>query len=393
VTKTDHIPDACQKRVLEQFRSFFGGPATHVAAAPGRVNLIGEHTDYNDGFVLPMAIERKTVIAARRRDDQRVRIMSTGVEGVAEFDIESDITPGEPAWANYVKGAIAGCMEFGLSPGGFDALIHSTVPVGGGLSSSASIEVATATLIEALTGKSIDPVQKALLCQKAEHDFAGMPCGIMDQFISTMGREGSALLIDCRSHKTKLVPMDGPDIEVLIINSNIEHELVDGEYAKRRAQCESAAQTMKIASLRDATMERLESVKTQLDDVIYRRARHVIRDNERTLITAQALESHDWKKVGANMFESHASLRDDFEVSTPELDLLVDLAAQRHPTGGVIGSRMTGGGFGGCTVTLVHADQAQDVIEFICKSYRKQTGTDAIAFTTRPAEGACILMP
>jgi galactokinase len=202
--------------IYGSFERAFGHAPTHAASAPGRVNLIGEHTDYNDGFVLPMAIERKTAIAARRRADQCVRIMSTGVEGIAEFSLAPGtpgLTPGEPTWANYVKGAIAGCLELGLSPGGFDALLHSTVPTGGGLSGSATIEVATATLIEALTGKSIDPVQKALLCQKAEHDFAGMPCGIMDQFISTMGREGAALLIDCRSHETKLVPMDDPAIE------------------------------------------------------------------------------------------------------------------------------------------------------------------------------------
>lgn len=389
-----NLPDLNQKyiEVFNRFESVYGQVPTFGASAPGRVNLIGEHTDYNDGFVLPLAIELNTVVAARRRDDRRVRIMSTGVEGTAEFSLESVITPGEPAWANYVKGAVAGCLEIGLHPRGFDALLHSTVPAGGGLSSSASIEVATATLIEALVGKSIDPVKKALLCQIAEHDFAGMPCGIMDQFISTMGQAGSALLIDCRTHGTQRVPLDDPSVEVLIINSNKKHELVDGEYARCRAQCGEAARIMGVDALRDGTLGQLDAVKAELDDLTYRRARHVIRENERTQLTARALESHDWGKVGAYMFESHASLRDDFMVSTPELDLLVDLAAKRASDDGVIGSRMTGGGFGGCTVTLVRTDQAQSVTENICKSYRHQTGINATAFITRPADGASILL-
>ena len=385
---TTQLADLC-----DRFERTFGRPATHAAAAPGRVNLIGEHTDYNDGYVLPLAIERKTVIVAARRHDGRARVISTGFEGAAEFDLGPSLCPGHPSWANYVKGVIAGYLQIGFDPGGFDALLHSAVPAGGGLSSSASIEVATATLVEALCGQAIDPAAKALLCQKAEHDFAGMPCGIMDPFVSVMGQESSVLLIDCRSHETKAVPLDDPKIEVLVINSNVRHELIGGEYARRRAQCESAAKALGVKALRDATLEQLQSAERRLDDAVYRRARHVISENRRTLGTVEALESRDWAAVGRHMFESHASLRDDFEVSTPELDLLVDTAFQRCPGGGVIGSRMTGGGFGGCTVTLVHADRTSEVTEFICNAYRQKTGTETTAFITRPAGGACILMP
>lgn len=381
------------ERVSGQFQQAFGRPPTHAAVAPGRVNLIGEHTDYNDGFVLPLAIEKYSVVVAARRGDGLASMRSTGFEGVAEFEVGPALCPGQPGWANYVKGAVAGCLQAGLTPGGFDALLDSAVPAGGGLSSSASIEVAMATLMEALSGRALDPLDKALLCQQAEHRFAGMPCGIMDQLVVTTGQRGSALLIDCRSGQTRAVPLDDPAVEVLIINSNVKHELVGSVYANRRAQCEAAAAALGVTSLCDATMGQLEEACARLDGSVYRRARHVISENQRTLSVAAALASHDWSAVGAGMFASHASLRDDFEVSTPELDTLVDLARQRHPDGGVIGSRMTGGGFGGCTVSLVRAEQAREVAAYVCSAYREQVGTKPTAFVTRPASGTRILLP
>ncbi len=375
-------------RLTDAFTAAYGRPPTHAAVAPGRVNLIGEHTDYNDGFVLPMAIQRQTVIVAARSDRPAARVRSTGAEGEAEFALDGQMAPGEPAWANYVKGAVHGCLQRGLDPGAFDAVLDSTVPAGGGLSSSASIEVATATLIEALSDQRLDPVDKALLAQKAEHDFAGVPCGIMDQFISAMGREGSALLIDCRSHQTRPVPLSDESIVVLIANSNCKHELTGGEYAERRAQCEAAAERLGVSVLRDATMPQLDAVKDRLDDMSYRRARHVISENQRTLDAADAMAAGDWATVGSLMFASHDSLRDDFEVSTPELDQLVELAATRCPDGGVIGSRMTGGGFGGCTVSLVRADAADEVAAALGAGYAKAVGIQPTIFATRPAAGA-----
>ena len=385
--------DICAQldRLVDTFTRAYGRPPTHAAVAPGRVNLIGEHTDYNDGFVLPMAIERQTVIVAAASDGPATRIRSTGVDSQAEFVLDPHLSPGEPTWANYIKGPLHGCLTRGLNPGPFDAMLDSTVPTGGGLSSSASLEVATATLIEALCDQALDPVDKACLSQKAEHDFAGMPCGIMDQFISSLGQVGHALLIDCRSHQTRPVPLQDDNLVVLIANSNCAHALVGGEYAQRRAQCQAAAKTLGVQALRDATMDQLDAIRDQLDATSYRRARHVITENQRTLDAADAMVQHDWATVGTLMFASHASMRDDFEITTPELDTLVELAQARCPHDGVIGSRMTGGGFGGCTVSLVHADALDDVTADLSASYERATGIPPTLFATRAAQGARIL--
>lgn len=381
------------RATADAFADAYGHPPTVAATAPGRVNLIGEHTDYNDGFVLPMAIERQTVIVASPRDDQTIRLRSTAFDEDAVFALSQNLLPGEPDWSNYFRGPIKLCLDTGLVLNhGFDAMIDSTVPTGGGLSSSASLEVATATLMEVLSGQTLDPVGKALLAQQAEHDYAGVPCGIMDQFISAMGKQGAALLIDCRTHETTDVPMADPSVEVLIINSNVKHALTGGEYAQRRAECEAAAKTLGVAALRDASMKQLEAFKDELSDTEYRRARHVIGENERTLDAAAALRRGDWPTAGTLMFASHDALRDDFEVSCQELDILVDLATQACPEydgrPAVIGSRMTGGGFGGCTVSLVHTDAAEAATRFICDGYRDATGIEPTAFTTRPAAGA-----
>ena len=242
-------------QVAQEFAQTYGRHPRWIVAAPGRVNVIGEHTDYNDGFVLPMAIERYAVMAADKSADGRNMIQIRDVSGAepALIDLSAPVKPGPPKWGNYPRGVVAGLLAAGINPGGLDVLLHSTVPLGGGLSSSAALEVCTATLLEAVTGKKLDPVQKALLCQKAEHEFAGVPCGIMDQFVSVMGRENHLLLLDCRSRKTELVPVNDPSVQLLIANTNVKHELVNGEYASRRAQCEAAAKILGVPSLRDAT--------------------------------------------------------------------------------------------------------------------------------------------
>jgi galactokinase len=280
-----------------------------------------------------------------------------------------------------------------MRPAGFDAVVESEVPVGGGLSSSAAIEVATATLIEAMTGKTLDPVEKALVCQKAEHEYAGVPCGIMDQFASVMCRADHLMLLDCRSRQIEHIPFNDPNVTVLIINTNVKHELSGGEYAERRGQCEAAARKLGVASLRDATLELLESRRGELAEVEYRRARHAISEIGRTVEAAAAIKAGKWDEVGGLMYASHDSLRDDYEVSCPELDLLVRLARNIGRSGGIIGSRMTGGGFGGCTVSLVETAKVGAVAEDLAQSYQAKTGIEPSIIISRPARGAHVVKP
>jgi galactokinase len=383
--------DLMMDRTSELFRRCFGHAPRWIVAAPGRVNLIGEHTDYNDGFVLPMAIERYIVIAGDTNTKREVTLHSVTPGETATFNIRPKVEPGAPSWSNYVRGVIAGFQKSGKKLPAFDAVIESNLPYGGGLASSAALEVAAATLLELMTGQTLDPIEKAVLCQQAEHDFAGVPCGIMDQFTSILGRENHALLLDCRSRTTTPVALTNPDVTVLIINTNIRHKLAEGEYAKRRAQCETAARVLQVAALRDATLEALEAARKQLEPVVFRRARHVISENERTLQAARAIQASDWTSVGQLMSASHASLRDDYEVSCPELDLVVEVAQQIGEAGGVIGCRMTGGGFGGCVVSLVKTGAVQRITRNLDVAYEKKTGRQASIFSSRPAAGARIL--
>jgi galactokinase len=389
---------ALLSRTVGRFEQRFGRRARWLALGPGRVNLIGEHIDYNDGFVLPMAIERYVVIAA---DTAAGRPGSSTLSGRTAVIASADQSPeavipcdvpmtrGQPAWANYVRGVMAGFQRQGAVVEGFDAYIDSDLPLGGGLSSSAALEVAAATLLEAVTREQLDPVEKALLCQKAEHEFAGVPCGIMDQFASVLGRKDHLLLLDCRSRRVEHVPLDDPGVTVLIINSQVRHELTGGEYALRRKQCEAAAAALGVASLRDATMGMLEARRAAMDGVVFRRARHVITETRRTVDAAASLRGGRWDAVGRLMYESHASLRDDFEVSCAELDAIVEIAAGLGE--GVIGCRMTGGGFGGCAVCLVRTEHADDVKNQIARKYERRAGRTASLFTTRPARGARVI--
>lgn len=392
----------------DRFRQRFGRPARWIVAAPGRVNLIGEHVDYNEGFVLPMAIERYCVIAAAATNDESrmtnhesqthssltAKIFSVATSEEAVIPLSSgkrDPPPGN--WANYFAGVIALCANRNMRPSGFEAVVESSVPVGGGLSSSAAIEVATATLIEAMTGTTLDPVAKALLAQKAEHEYAGVPCGIMDMFASTMCRKDHLMLLDCRSRQIEHIPLVDPNISVLIINSNVKHDLSGGEYAERRGQCESAARKLDVSSLRDVSIEQLNAERHKLDATELRRTRHVVTEIARTIDAAEALKGGDWPRVGELMYDSHISLRDDYEVSCKELDLLVEVAHNIGEAGGVIGSRMTGGGFGGCTVSLVETAKIGDIAEDLAQSYRAKTDIDSSIIISRPARGAHVVRP
>ena len=383
--------------VAAAFQRQFGQPPRWLVAAPGRVNLIGEHTDYNGGFVLPMAIDRYVVIAAapaRQPDNGEepwARVVSGNLGSAERIRLRGPIAPGPVSWCSYVQGVVAELAARGWSPPPFEAWIDSTVPIGGGLSSSAALEVATATLLEAMCGQRLDQVDKALLCQKAEHLFAGVPCGIMDQFSSVMCRENTLMLLDCRSQAVQLVPFDDPDVSVVIANTNVKHELTGGEYARRRAQCEAAAKALGVPLLGDVTGEQLRGAETTLAPTHFRRARHVVHEIERTVAAAEAVRRGDWNSVGEAMYASHASLRDDYEVSCEELDLLVEIARAIGPAGGVIGSRMTGGGFGGCTVTLVRTSLADAFQREVHRRYREATGIEASVFATRPSQGCMIL--
>ncbi|NXY19610.1 GALK1 Galactokinase, partial [Atrichornis clamosus] len=374
---------------LRAHEATFGSTAVLAAWAPGRVNLIGEHTDYNGGFVLPMALQLGTVLVGSPTQDGTISILTTSAEADEPHRVQfpaprsgSSLSPGLPRWANYVKGVIQHYRGGPVS--GFSAVIASDIPLGGGLSSSAALEVATYTFLQQLCPDDGDLVAKALACQKAEHTFAGMPCGIMDQFISVMGKEGHALLIDCRSLETVLVPLTDASLAVLVTNSNVRHTLTGSEYPTRRRQCQEAAVALGKASLRDATLAELEEARSRLGDEVFRRARHVVGEIARTARAAQALQARDYSMFGRLMVESHNSLRDDYEVSCPELDELVAAALE---VDGVYGSRMTGGGFGGCTVTLLEAGAAQRAQQHIQEKY---SGT-ATFYLTKPSGGAKVL--
>ncbi len=378
--------------VAAEFQKHYRRPPRWIVAAPGRVNVIGEHTDYNDGFVLPMAIERYAIMAADAGGSPgNMSIYDTHFKESAAIDVSAPVTKGQPKWSNYIRGVLAGFQHRGVKIPPLDVAFMSTVPLGGGLSSSAALEVCTATLMEAATGKPIDPVEKALLAQQAEHEFAGVPCGIMDQFISALGREGHLLLLDCRTRKTELVPMSDPSVELLVVNTNVKNELGSGEYAKRRAECEEAARILGVKSLRDATADQLERAKGELSEVVYRRARHVIGEIERTVHAAEGIRQSNWPAVGQLMYASHYALRDDYEVSCKELDAVVEIAEDIGYKGGVYGCRMTGGGFGGCCVALVKAGAVKAITEKISTDYKAGTGIEAAIFASRPAAGATIL--
>ncbi len=362
-----------------------------VFAAPGRVNIIGEHTDYNDGFVLPMAIDKEIVMIAQLRDDKEVRVYSLDYDSEVVFSLVDLEFDEDNMWANYLKGVMDEIQKMDFYLPGMNILFTGNVPKGSGLSSSAALEVVTAYTIASLNQLKIHPVEMALLCQRAENDFVGVNCGIMDQFISRLGKEGNALMIDCRSNEYELVPFISEDYRVVICNSKVERGLVDSEYNKRREECEKASSFFaeklnhRVEALRDVTPEELEKYAEDLEDITLRRARHVVTENNRVLIAASALKNDDLKTFGKLMTESHVSLRDDYEVSCEELDTLVELALEQE---GVLGARMTGAGFGGCTVNLVHKDSVDDFISNVKAGYQKKTERDTDIYVSVPAAGA-----
>lgn len=371
-------------------RDKFQVEATVTAAAPGRVNLIGEHIDYCDGFVLPFAIDRYVVIAAAANDSRKARIGTTFDEPV-EIDLDQTQEQGSPKWANYLRGVIRGFQDRGHHIVGFDACIVSSVPLGAGLSSSAALECAMATLLEGLLDTVLETREKGLLCQKAEHDFANVPCGIMDQFASAFGQANRLVLIDCKTGEPELVPFENPDLTILVSNTKVSHELSDGGYAARRKNTEDGLALIGKSSWRDVTMADVEAVWDQLGDPVNRRARHVVGEIERTITAAKLLKANDFEALGPLMAASHASLRHDFEVSCKELDLMVEIAHKIGRAGGVIGARMTGGGFGGSTVTLCESGKAEEIAAKLAADYEAGTGIKPDIFASRPSRGAHLI--
>ena len=377
------------------FQERFGVPTALTASAPGRVNLIGEHIDYCDGFVLPFAIDRHTVItgAANGTNEARIATAANGNSGeIVRFSLSGPLETGEPKWTNYLRGVIRGFQDRGHTIPGFDAYIVSSIPAGAGLSSSAALECAMATFLEGLLATVLETKEKALLCQRAEHEFANVPCGIMDQFASAFGKPNRLVLIDCRTGEPELVPFDNPDLTVLVANTMVHHELNDGGYAARRDQTERGLAILERSSWRDVTEADVMGSWEDLGDPVNRRARHVVTEIARTISAASALARNDFETLGPLMAASHNSLRDDFEVSCLELDLMVGIARKIGRNGGVIGTRMTGGGFGGSTVTLCESGKAAEIAATMVDEYFQSTGITAQIFASRPSQGAQLVV-
>ena len=377
--------DARTRAVAAYVRAFGTAPDLLVRA-PGRVNLIGEHTDYNDGFVLPLAIDRDTVVAAGLTDSGRLATVAADFDdGRDSFALAGAIEATEAGWANYVRGVTLGMLREGLVLSGGQIAIAGDVPLGSGLSSSASLEIAVGLALAELGNMTVDPTRLAQIAQWAENDFVGCACGIMDQLISARGVAGHALLIDCRSLECAPVVMP-VDAAVIIAHSGVRHTHAGGEYNDRRAQCEVAARHYGVAALRDLDGAGLEDGKEGLDDVAYRRARHVVTENARTLAAAVALRGGDLRTLGALMAQSHRSMRDDFEITVPAIDRLADVMAA--PLDGEGGARMTGGGFGGCVIAVAPAGKVAAVIAAIAADYRAPDGSAAEVFVCKASSGA-----
>ncbi|WP_221074062.1 galactokinase [Agarivorans aestuarii] len=374
-------------KVSSAFTEMTGQAPEKLIQAPGRVNLIGEHTDYNDGFVLPCAIDYQAVVAASPRTDSIVRVVSVDYGNqVNQFDISQPLEFDQDLmWVNYIRGVISVLLEQGFSFAGADIAVSGNVPQGAGLSSSAALEVVIGQTFKTLYNLDVSQQQLALIGQEAENNFVGCNCGIMDQLISAEGEENHALLIDCRSLDTKAVAMP-EEMAVVIINSNKKRGLVDSEYNTRREQCEAAAKGLGFESLRDVSELVFAEKSASLDPIVAKRARHVITENARTLAAAEALKANDMAKLSVLMEQSHASMRDDFEITVPEVDGLVDIVKQVIGAEG--GVRMTGGGFGGCIVALMSPALVDDVCQAVEKKYQALTGLKESIYVCKAMPGA-----
>ena len=386
--------DERTQSLVDEFAKQYGEQPTWIAIGPGRVNLIGEHTDYNDGFVMPVALQRDVRMAVRAREDRLVRVYSSEYDDWGKFDLDAIAYQQDKLWINYIQGVASILEETGLQLTGIDAVLSGNVPRASGLSSSAALEVASikglmaaADVQDALSGTQI-----AKIAQRAENQFVGVNCGIMDQFISVLGVEGHALLIDCRSLDYELVPFPA-NASLVIGNTKAPRSLASSAYNERRRQCEEGVAALQqvlpdITALRDVSSEQLEANKDLLSEIVYRRCRHVVSENERVLQTVEALKQDDLQAVGQFMSASHASLRDDYEVSSDALDAMVSAMANVE---GCYGARLTGAGFGGCAIALVKPGSEQAVADAIYQEYPKATNIWPEVYTTQASAGARVI--
>ncbi len=371
-----------QEQVIDTFNARFGTPPAFIARAPGRVNLIGEHTDYNDGFVLPMAIDRAVWIALRPNNGRQVNLYSLNFAAAASFSLDN-LENCNAGWIEYVKGTAWALQEAGLALQGWDGVVAGDVPVGAGLSSSAALELATARAFAAVSGWAWHPAQMAKVTQRAENDWVGVNCGIMDQMISAAGKAGHALLIDTRTLQLETVPL--PPTAVVVLDTATRRGLADSEYNTRRTQCEAAANYFGVPALRDVSLAQFQAQAAGLDEVTRRRARHVVSENARVLQAVAAMRLGDTVRLGQLINASHASLRDDFEVSSAELDLMVDIARQQP---GCFGARMTGAGFGGCAVALVQTAVVDTFVTAVATAYQQTTQLQPQIYVCQATNGA-----
>jgi len=372
----------------QKFTSTYGGTARWFRA-PGRVNLIGEHTDYNDGFVLPAAIEYYSQVGVAARADRKLVLHSETYGETFEVDLDDPHPTARKRWTDYPQGVAVILQRSGKRLRGANLLIEGNVPIGAGLSSSAALEVSVALALLANSYITMGRVEVAKLCQRAENEFVGARCGIMDQFASTCGARDRALLLDCRSLELRLLPID-PTVSLVACNTMVKHEVAHSEYNTRRAECEEGVRLLSaflpgIRALRDVSLADLEKYRTALPEVIYRRCRHIVTENARVLDAAAALEAGNLARFGELMGESHVSMRDDFEISCRELDIMVEMAINMD---GVLGARMTGGGFGGCTINLVRSEAVKKFVGDIAGCYERVIGPHPEIYVSRPAEGA-----
>lgn len=377
--------------IRQRFAEIFGGEPVAVVRAPGRVNLIGEHTDYNDGCVLPVAIDRSVLVAAAPRDDRQVVIYALDFGESVEFSLDDIRHDQTKTWSNYQRGVAYFLEERGIKLPGLNAVVTGDVPIGSGLSSSAAVEVSMAYTWQVLTGFKLSRVELALLCQRAEHEFVGMNCGIMDQFVSALGQRDHALLIDCRSLHYQPVPLPA-EAAVVVADTMKRRGLLDSEYNTRRQECEEGVRILQrylpeARSLRDISAAQFVEYKAQLSEKVRKRCRHVIYENERVLRGVAALRAGDLDAFGWLMNESHSSLRNDYEVSCPELDIMVKAAWK---VDGVYGSRMTGAGFGGCTVSLVAEEAIEDFQIQVAAAYEEATGIVPQIYVCRAEDGVAV---
>lgn len=383
--------DDLTENIYDQFRDKFGREPILIHS-PGRVNLIGEHTDYNDGFVLPAAIDKKIVMAIAPNNLTQVRAYAFDKSEEETLDLEN-LQQSDKHWANYIKGAVAEVQKMEYNPRGFDVVFGGKIPIGVGLSSSAALEGAVLMGMEELFGFGLNRVQMAKVGQLTEHNHVGVNCGIMDQFINLHGEKQKVLKLDCRSLYYTLYPFERDDIKIVICNSMVSHNLADSEYNVRRAQCEKGVELLQkympeIYNLRDVHHEMLETHKDEMDEVVYRRCKYVLEENERVHKACEDLEKNDFESFGKRMFQSHQGLSNDYEISCKELDVLVDIAKEQP---GLLGARMMGGGFGGCTINLVEEEHVDAFKRAIAKRYKEAIGKETEIYVTQISSGAEVL--